>query len=238
VEFFWGVGLSVLYFLLQIDSRTVELGGHPRMLFELPEQYVFLHSSGIYTDILWATFFLYVMDFTDWSAHRLNHSSRVLWTKFPFGHFVHHNMIFVNPFSIASSPLIHFASITAFTVYAIMLSQGLVTAVFIIHFVKVSANLISHLGCDPLPWLSRLNYRVGGWIPWIPLHHQYHHVPGVRGNYGNLTSLWDHVFGTLSPEYVQHVTTGVPAKRVADVMSNSKGQIDRLMLGRTRFNIG
>lgn len=237
VPFLWGFGLSFLWFLLQLDGYTLDVGQHPKPLLALPDRFVFLHSPNYLTDLLYTIVGFYLIDLTDWSAHRFNHSAPFLYNKFPFGHFVHHNNIFINPYVVASSPVIHFTSITAFTMYAILLSQGLLLPVFVIHHVKILANMMSHLGCDPLPGLTKLNYRVGGWIPWIPVHHQYHHVPGVKGNFGNLTSLWDHVFGTLSPEYKHHMETGFPKERVVSVMTNKNGAIDRMMRGKTRWNL-
>jgi len=76
-------------------------------------------------------------------------------------------------------------------------------------------NINQHLGCDPLPWLTKLNHYVcWGALPWIPLYHQYHHIPYVkRGNFGNGTALWDYLFGTLIPESIEHIETGkMPVK--------------------------
>jgi len=235
--FLWGVGLTVLYFMLTLDGESVRFGGHPQLLTQLPDAFIFLHSPSIWTDLAYALIGFYIVDLVDYLAHRFNHFHPVLYNRFPFAHFVHHNVVYVNPMSLAVSPFVHFASITGFTMYVILLSQGLLLPMFLIHVLKVAANMLSHLGCDPFPWLSRLNFRVGGWIPWIPLHHQYHHVPSIKGNFGNLTSLWDHVFGTLAPEYVTHVTTGKPDPRIERMMSNHNGSIDRLMAGKTRFNL-
>jgi len=235
--FLWGVGITLLTFLLLLDNRSVEFGGHPRLLFSLPEPYVVLHSPNLWTDLLYAIVGFYLIDLTDWAAHRLNHAHRILYRKFPWGHFIHHNHLFLNPFVVTASPFVHLAAISGFIMYGLLLSQGLVLPVFLIHLMKVFTNFASHLGSDPFPWLSRLNYRIGGWIPWIPLHHQYHHVPGATGNYGNLTSLWDHVFGTLTPDYVTHVTTGRAPERILRTMQNHNGAIDRLMRGKTRLSL-
>lgn len=234
--FLWGIGITFLTFLLMLDNQSIEFGGHPRLLLQLPERFVFLHSPNWMTDVLYGVIGFYLIDLTDWTAHRVNHF-RVFYSRFPYGHFIHHNHHYLNPFVVTASPTLHFAALTGFIMYGLLLSQGLVAALFLIHLMKVFTNFASHLGCDPMPWLSRLNYKVGGWIPWIPLHHQYHHVPGVRGNYGNLTALWDHVFGTLAPEYIHHVTTSEAVPRVTRLMANEKGAMDRLMRGKTRLSL-
>jgi sterol desaturase/sphingolipid hydroxylase (fatty acid hydroxylase superfamily) len=162
----------------------------------------------------------------------------VLYKKFPVGHFVHHNMVFVNPLSVVNSPLVHLAQLTGLTIYFLMLSQGLVVSVFLIHIAKTTTNFLSHLGCDPAPWLTRLNHCVGGWIPWIPLHHQYHHLPFVsRGNYGNVTCLWDYVFGTVIPESAYHIQHGRPQPEVAEHLVRIEEEMRRHLQGKTRLSM-
>ncbi|WP_428309618.1 sterol desaturase family protein [Hydrocarboniphaga sp.] len=236
--FFWGAGLVLACAALQIDRGSIGIAAsHPQLLFSLPEQYVFLHSPNLATDVLYAIAGFYLIDLTDWTAHWVNHRYPVLFRRFPFGHFVHHNMVFVNPFTVFSSPLVHLAQLTGLSMYVLLLSQGLLLPVLLIHLLKNFCNLTSHLGCDPLPWLSRLNHKVGGWLPWIPLHHQYHHVPGEIGNYGNVTALWDYVFGTLSPATAHHLKTGKALPEIVAVMSNQDGVLDRYFDGKTAFNL-
>lgn len=238
VPFLWGVGVTLACYALGVDAESMQIGQTPRLRFELPAEYVFLHSPNLWTHVLWAILGFYLIDLTDWTAHWINHQYPSLYERFPFGHFVHHNMVYVNPFTIFSSPLIHFAQLTGLSMYVLLLSQGLWESVLMIHGVKLLSNATSHLGFDPLPWLTRLNHRVGGWIPWIPLHHQYHHIPGLYGNYGNITGLWDYVFGTVTPQCIPHIETGKPLPEIASLMANEQGQIDDFMKGKTRLSIG
>ena len=83
----------------------------------------------------------------------------------------------------------------------------------------------------------RLNHRLGGWIPWIPVHHQYHHLPFVtQGNYGNVTCLWDYVFGTMVPECVVHLETGRPTPEVAARVAAGDAEMAVYLKGKTAFN--
>jgi sterol desaturase/sphingolipid hydroxylase (fatty acid hydroxylase superfamily) len=211
IPLMWGFGITLSSYFIRL-----KLGGQPALLFEVPQRYIVLHSPNLLTDIIYAIVGFYLVDLTDYWAHRLNHRYQILYEKFPFAHFVHHNCIYLNPLVVASSPPVHLAALSGMVMYVLYLSQGLIVSVALLHAVKVASNYLSHLGCDPLPWLSLLNHRVGGWIPWIPLHHQYHHLPFVRvGNYGNVTCLWDYVFGTVVPECIYHLETGNPTAEVA-----------------------
>ncbi|MGF1478603.1 MAG: sterol desaturase family protein [Cyanophyceae cyanobacterium] len=218
IPLMWGIGITLSSYFLGL-----KLGDQPKLVFTIPEQYVFLHSPNFLTDIIYAIVGFYAIDLTDYWAHRLNHRYRILYDRFPFAHFVHHNCVYLNPLVVASSPPVHLAALSGMLMYVLYLSQGLVTSVTLLHVVKVASNYLSHQGCDPLPWLSRLNHRVGGWIPWIPLHHQYHHLPFVQtGNYGNVTCLWDYVFNTVVPECIYHLETGKPTAEVAAKVRDRK----------------
>jgi sterol desaturase/sphingolipid hydroxylase (fatty acid hydroxylase superfamily) len=238
VPFLWGMGLSITMRAFGIDPGTLRMEGSPLVSLKLPDEYVFVHSPNIYTHVLFAVIGFYLVDLADWSAHRVNHYYDVLYKKFPVGHYVHHNHVFVNPLVVVHSPVVHLAQLSGFTVYLLMLSQGLVVSVFLLHIVKIVSNFLSHLGCDPLPWLTRLNHRVGGWIPWIPLHHQYHHLPfATEGNYGNVTCLWDYVFGTVVPESVYHIKNGHATPEIQARMANVEAEMTTYLAGKTGLSM-
>jgi sterol desaturase/sphingolipid hydroxylase (fatty acid hydroxylase superfamily) len=233
IPFFWGIGITLITYLLGLNL----LRGHPSLSFEVPEQLIFLHSLNLLTDIIYAIIGFYLIDLTDYWAHRLNHRYQVLYDKFPVAHFVHHNCVYLNPMVVTSSPPVHLAAISGMLMYLLYLSQGLYVSVALLHVVKILSNYLSHLGCDPLPWLTRLNHRVGGWIPWIPLHHQYHHLPFVQvGNYGNVTCLWDYVFGTLIPECTYHIETGKPTAQVVAKIKDIQ-EISEFLKGKTSLSL-
>ena len=238
IPFIWGIGLTISTFLLGVDPRELAAEDSPMRALTLADEYVFIHSPNIYTDVLIAVVGFYLVDLGDWAAHWINHRFDVLYKKFPVGHFVHHNQVFVHPTVVFYSPLVHLAQLSGLLMYLLMLSQGLFASVLMLHVVKLSSNFSSHLGCDPLPWLTRLNHRVGGWLPWIPLHHQYHHLPCVGpGNYGNVTCLWDYVFGTLVPESIHHIETGEPTPEVQAYMDNIDTEMDTFLADKTGLNI-
>lgn len=235
--FLWGVGITISSYLIGLNLHTFPSGQRPHWFFELPEQFIFLHSPNFKTDVLFAIVGFYLIDLTDYWAHRFNHV-KFFYKKFPFSHFVHHNCVYLNPLVVVSSPFVHFAALTGMLMYALLLSQGLVKSVAMIHVVKSFSNFFSHLGFDPLPWLSRINHRVGGWIPWIPLHHQYHHLPFVKpGNYGNVTCLWDYVFRTVVPESVHHIETGQPLPQIAAKMEQGEQEMRRFLKGKNRLSL-
>jgi len=224
VYFLWGIGLRWICAVFGLNLYEMSLEHFaPTIDFAVDPKYVVLTSPNTATDIAIAVFFFYLIDFADWFAHWFNHRYEFLYWRFPFAHITHHNMIFLNPMAVASSPFFHFAQVSGCFIYVFLLSQGLVKPMLYIHAAKMFSNFISHLGCDPLPWLTILNHKVGGWIPWIPLHHQYHHLPFVkRGNYGNITVVWDYVFGTLIPECTYHIENGKPTEKVQAKISEER----------------
>ncbi|MDX2270508.1 MAG: sterol desaturase family protein [Cyanobacteriota bacterium] len=232
IPFMWGMGTSLLQYLLGI-----QFSGHPTLLFQVPESWVVVHSANRWTDIGLAIIGFYWVDFTDYWAHRFNHMVSLLYNKFPFGHFVHHNYVFLNPLVVAASPFIHLTAISGMIVFVIYLSQGLYFSIFLIHIFKLVGNFGSHLGFDPLPWLTRLNHRLGGWLPWIPLHHQYHHLPFASpGNYGNITCLWDYVFGTVNSESIYHIEQGSPLPDIALKIKDPEA-MQEFLKDKTAFNL-
>ena len=224
VPFLWGVGIGLFSALLGL-----RFNGAPSLVYTIPDRFIFLRSPNLFTDIVFAIIGFYLLDLANYLAHRLNHKYPLLYKKYPVAHFVHHSCIYLNPMVVNSSPLIHLAGWSGMLVYFVFLSQNLVLPVAIIHIVRTFSGWISHLGCDPLPWLTRLNHRVGGWIPWIPLHHQYHHLlVGGYGNYGNVTCLWDYVFGTVLPDCVHNIETGKPKPEILAAVQDQTAIADFL----------
>jgi len=237
VPFMWGFSFTALPQLVGLDL-TVSLNESPHLLWSLPPQWVFVPRGGLWTDILYAIIGYYLMDFVDYWTHRINHQSDHLYRSFPYGHFVHHNCIFLTPLSISSAPPVQLLLISTWVVYIGMLSQGLLLSVLIMQLARQFAGAVAHFGFDPLPWLSRLNHRVGGWIPWLPLHHQYHHLPNVKyGNYGNMSVLWDYVFGTTIPECSYHLEHGQPTPEVRRFIDNAETELATYFKDRGHWSL-
>lgn len=236
--FLWALGVKFTAILFGLDVVQLQLIEPVPISPTLPAEFVFLHSPNRGTDLLYGVAGFYLSDFGSWVMHWINHRYPVLYKKFPTAHFVHHNLVFVNPMVFIASPPVHLAQLSTLLVTVLMLSQGLVAAAFVTFLLEAFGNMNSHLGCDPFPWLTRLNHRVGGWIPWIPLHHQYHHLPCVSaGNYGNRTCLWDYVFGTLVPESIVHIETGKPVPEVEAYMARADEEMNHYLRGKTHLSI-
>jgi sterol desaturase/sphingolipid hydroxylase (fatty acid hydroxylase superfamily) len=116
------------------------------------------------------------------------------------------------------SPLVHLAQIGTMIPLYILSINGLNHSVYYAWYVTMVPNLTQHLGCDPLPWLTRLNhYYFYGALPWIPLYHMYHHNPYVKAaNFGNTTAFWDYLFGTTCPECTYHIENGRAMDKILD----------------------
>jgi len=192
------------------------------MYWEMPE-WVRVENEPGYSKYVGGVALLYIIDFTRYWAHRIGHW-QFFYRTFPFAHAQHHNTVWLNPWTLAYSPFFHLANWAAITPMVIFWSLGLKQATIYGSILLMFPNLNQHLGFDPLPWVTRLNhYYCYGLIPWIPVYHQYHHLPYVkRGNYGNLTAFWDYFYGTLIPECIEHIETGKMPERILEKFKDPK----------------
>lgn len=226
----WGLGtfwINSLLGLTMVSPHLADPKNHFSFLkWEFPA-WLHVESDTWPEKILWTIFIIYSVDFLRYCGHRIGHT-QFFYRTWPFSHGQHHNMFFLNPISTAYSPFIHFATwggqFPLLFYWGIGLRQEVVWAFAVLNF----PNYNQHFGFDPAPWLTRLNhYYFFGALPWIPLYHQYHHIPFVkRGNFGNGTALWDYLFGTLIPESIEHIETGKMPAKVLAKFQNAE-QLDR-----------
>ena len=108
--------------------------------------------------------------------------------------------------------------------------MGLHRASIICWCICILPNVTQHLGCDPLPWLTRINhYYCYGALPWIPLYHSYHHNPFIKtGNFGNTTVLFDYVFNTVQVECAYHIENGRAMDKVMERFKDEE-KLDKVL---------
>jgi len=203
------------------------------MTWQLPE-WMRISAETKAEKILWALFIFYFTDFLRYWAHRIGHF-QFFYRTWPFSHAHHHNQFFLNPISVGYSPFWHLANWGGVLPIMFFWGLGLRQSVIWAHILLNQPNITQHLGFDPFPWLTRINhYYLYGALPWVPLYHQYHHIPYVkRGNFGNGTPLWDYMFGTLIPESVEHIETGKMPERVLQHFRDPQ-KLDKEMEGKLK----
>jgi len=152
----------------------------------------------------------YVSGLWDYLIHRFFSHSR--W--FFFTHEYHHlprQVTCLMP-GIAGRPFAVFAVFptvagSIITLYALLAVCGLplwdLSALKILLLAILAVQVVSHSSfMRRQVWVHRL-------LKWLaitsPQEHVLHHAVDLHGNYGNMTSLWDRVFGTyLDPRLPQH----------------------------------
>lgn len=170
-----------------------------------------------------AVIVFYTIDFCRYWTHRIGHM-QFFYRTFPFAHAQHHNQVFLHPWSFAYQPFFHTTLWATLVPSIIFWGFGFKQATLLGNAVSLFPNLNQHLGFDPLPWVTKLNhYYFYGALPWLPLYHQYHHLPYTkRGNYGNITMLWDYLFQTLIPDSIEHIETGKMPERILERFRDPK----------------
>ncbi|HEY1013028.1 MAG TPA: sterol desaturase family protein [Herpetosiphonaceae bacterium] len=139
--------------------------------------------------------FIYLDDFLFYWMHRALHT-RVLYKRI---HATHHR--FNVPWAIAGNYMhpIEFLAIASLVLVGPVLVSAHVMTIWIWVIFRQWEAVEGHCGYD-FPWNP---------LRWLPFHegaafHDFHHST-FRGNYAGFTSLWDGVFGTLSPGYEAHM---------------------------------
>jgi sterol desaturase/sphingolipid hydroxylase (fatty acid hydroxylase superfamily) len=200
--------LDLYFFLFLIFNGTWLLDSTLFVLFHfvgdqlaLALQTQALASPTAFPVINWI-FFFYVREFFDYWVHRFQHSWKPFWQM----HKVHHSadsFTVLTLFRIHSGDLVieKFFKIVPLSLMGVPFEQTLSYIVIdqVFHFLQ-------H---------SRLDHYwgfVGRWILMPPMAHRIHHSLHERHhhkNYGSLTPLFDHLFGTWCGEKVSLKELGV-----------------------------
>ncbi|MFT5889915.1 MAG: sterol desaturase/sphingolipid hydroxylase (fatty acid hydroxylase superfamily) [Dokdonia sp.] len=133
-------------------------------------------------------------DFTYYWMHRIEHEHRILWGN----HSVHHssedyNLTISMRLSIIE-PMIEWVFLIPMILIGFSPFQAIVGLVFVAQFQT---------------WIHTERIRKLGWLDWIfntPSVHRVHHGSNKKyldKNYGGITMIWDHLFGTYQKEEEQ-----------------------------------
>lgn len=137
-----------------------------------------------------------LMDFGMYVLHRAAHHPML----YPIIHLTHHlyenprplTLFVLNPFEVLG--------FGALLIVVIWLSQASPLAIVIYLAFNLIFGLVGHLGVEPAPaaWLTLPLIRA---VSTSTFHAEHHH--DKAHNFGFYTVIWDRLFGTLSPEYMQ-----------------------------------
>jgi sterol desaturase/sphingolipid hydroxylase (fatty acid hydroxylase superfamily) len=135
-------------------------------------------------------------DFTYYWMHRIEHEHRILWGN----HSVHHSS---EDYNLTTSmrlsiiePMIEWIFLIPMILIGFSPFQAIVSLVFVAQFQT---------------WIHTERIGKLGWLDWIfntPSVHRVHHGSNRKyldKNYGGITMIWDHIFGTYQKEEEQVV---------------------------------
>jgi lathosterol oxidase len=142
----------------------------------------------------------FAMDFAMYVFHRVAHHR---WL-YPLIHDTHHR--FENPRPLTLFVLNPFETLGFGALWLVVISVYQSSFVGMIAYLtlNVAFGLMGHLGVEPFPklWLKLPVIRYISTSTFHAEHHQDRHH-----NYGFYTVIWDRLFGTLSPDYVNDFQT-------------------------------
>jgi lathosterol oxidase len=150
------------------------------------------------------------MDFGMYWSHRVAHHP----VLFPLFHKLHHTQVSTNPLSLFvlhPVEVVGFGALmTAFLVVYPMAFVGLNAYLLL----NIAFGTLGHTGVEPFPrgWTRSRLLRLVGTSTFHAEHHE-----RLGSNYGFYTMIWDHLFGTADPRYLEHFErahTGVPVLAV------------------------
>ena len=144
---------------------------------------------------LWVQFglMLLMFDFLDYIYHSTVHRAPLLW-RF---HLVHHSDLALDVSTTVREHPGDTVFRNSFMLFCFFMSGASVEALLMWQIAAALSNLLSHTPFRLPYWPN----RVIGWVFITPnLHHVHHHFrqPQTDRNYGNVFSLWDRIFGTLT----------------------------------------
>ncbi|MBI3652675.1 MAG: sterol desaturase family protein [Acidobacteria bacterium] len=137
-----------------------------------------------------------VMDFAMYFLHRIAHWQ---WL-FPLLHRTHH--VYENPrpltlFALNPAEAVSFGSLWL-VVIALYDVSWLGMTIYLA--LNVAFGIIGHLGVEPFPDFVK-RAPLLSWLSTSTFHARHHQ--DLRHNFGFYTLIWDKLFGTLSPRYVE-----------------------------------
>lgn len=137
---------------------------------------------------------IFILDFIGaWLVHMLEHKIKYMWIF----HIVHHTDQTVDVTTGLRHHPIEAIFRLSFTVLAVMISGASIGIVMLYQTISAFSAHFSHANIR----LSQNVERILSFIIVTPCFHRIHHhykLPHTDHNYGNIFSIWDYIFGTLT----------------------------------------
>jgi sterol desaturase/sphingolipid hydroxylase (fatty acid hydroxylase superfamily) len=161
--------------------------------------------TGLPLDTLWSAVLVVVLFYAaglwDFLMHRFVSHHRWLWFSHEYHHLPRQVCVFMpgimaRPFAVVSTlPVVVATLVTAYVLLTLFgLADNIGTVLQILLIVQLSVLTASHSACLRRWWWV---HRLLKWLAvTTPQEHALHHTVDLAGNYGNLTTLWDRLFGT------------------------------------------
>jgi len=134
-----------------------------------------------------------ILDFFDYMYHLMMHKTPLFWQF----HQVHHSDLDVDiTTTIREHPGETFIRVT-YSIIVIFIVGAAPWIIILKQFIQSSSNLISHTKMK-LP--TKVNSIVSLFFVTPNTHHIHHHfeLPHTDSNYGDVLTIWDHLFSTFS----------------------------------------
>ena len=180
-------------------------------LILLAADYNAMHSTGILNMIelpLWAKILcgLLILDFIGaWLVHWLEHKVKWMW-KF---HVIHHSDRYVD----ATTGLRHHPGESVFrllfTSLAVFVSGASFGIVMLYQTLSGFFAHLTHTNIRAINFLEPILSKIFGTPNFHKIHHHYV-LPHTDRNYGNIFSIWDHLFGTaIKVDNMEMISYGI-----------------------------
>ncbi|HXC05990.1 MAG TPA: sterol desaturase family protein [Bacteroidia bacterium] len=137
---------------------------------------------------------LFVHDTYFYWAHRLMHHPRL----FNFFHLIHHRSTNPSPWAAyAFHPAEAMVEVGVYVLFLYIMPIHLYHLIFFFLFMIIY-NVYGHLGYELYPRNFQRTW-IGRYVNTSVAHNQHHKY--FKGNYGLYFTIWDHLMGTLRPDY-------------------------------------
>ena len=210
------IGLSVILLSVSAKTETYSFG----LLYHLP-----IHKNSFAFYI----FALVLIDFSNFIYHYLMHKIPGLW-RF---HQVHHSDMDVDiSTTFREHPGETFIRVSFFIVCVFLLGVS-PWIIIIFQLLESTSNLLSHTKLKLPDHIDRLISTVFVTPNSHSIHHHYR-LPHTDTNYGDILSIWDHIFKTASRMCQKDIVYGINTHMNPIYNSNFKLLIKRPFRSKTK----